>query len=175
MGGFFSARDYRGATVEDLDIRPAILINPSTELGEALEIAFENDFTNLPVIDEDHKKLLGILNIDAVDRKDNDFLKPVVKNYMLWFSQRARAKYDAEHAQDGAKASRKTPLSTTIKTPTQGRIYTVLTPFSPLEELATFFNSGNQFAIITNPKGTFVYGVATPDDLTKFEKSRPKL
>ncbi|CAH2351474.1 hypothetical protein CLIB1423_03S07118 [[Candida] railenensis] len=176
MPTLFHVRDYRGATVEDLDIKPAISINPSTSLAEATDIAFENEFTNLPVINETNKKLLGILNIESLKNiPKNTPVAPVVKHYMLWFHQNARKKYEDQFSKNSSTTVERTKLNTTIKTPTRSRKYTIVTPLTPLEELSAFFNQGNFFAIITNDEGTFVYGVATPEDLMKYENSRPKL
>lgn len=170
----FPKIDYRGATVEDLDIRPAISINPSTPLTRAFEVAFENEFTYLPVIDEERKTLLGVLNMEEVHkkRKGNDGLEPIAKNYMLWFSQKARANYEKDPSKRTA-----TPLNSKIVKPKagNGKHYHVLTPLTPLEKLAEFFNAGNYFAIITNGEGSLVYGVVTPEDLTKYEHARPRL
>lgn len=172
----FHLRDYRGATVEDLDIKPAISINPSTTLEEALEIAYENEFTNLPVINELNKKLLGILNMNSLKNIPKDTkLAPIVRNYMLWFNNTAREKY-LRQMEIQTSPVEKTLQSSTIKTPnTKTRKYAVITPLTPLEELSKFFSSGNFFAIITNDNGTYVYGVATPEDLMKYENSRPRL
>lgn len=176
----FKQRDYRGATVEDLDIKPAISINPSTLLDDALEVSFEHEFSYLPVIHESNKKLLGIFEVDNVKR-DNElrsraFLKPVVSNYMLWFNQKAREKYVSKAVpQESAKTRKTAPHSTIVKPHTSGKTFHVITPDTPLEQLAAFFNTGVYFAIITNGEGTIVYGVATPEDLEKFEKARPNL
>lgn len=176
----FTRRDYRGATIEDLNIMPAMSINPTTSITRALEISFENEFTYLPVIHEKNKKLLGVLNVehlrnnpDLVARND---LNPIVKTFMFWFNNKARVKYEAEQ-KDGTGSTEPTPVNTKIITPygNGSKHYTVLTPFTPLEDLAAFFNSGNFFAIITENDGKFVYGVTTPDDLRKYEKARPKL
>lgn len=173
----FHTVDYRGATIEDLDIRPAISINPSTPLQKAFQVAFENEFSFLPVIHETNKRLLGVLNVEALqqspDKLRNSFLKPVTVNYMLWFSQKARERYE--------KTSVQAPSSTQLNSkilkprPSGGKHYEVLTPLTPLERLAKFFNSGNYFAIITNGEGNLVYGVVTPQDLLKYEHSRPRL
>ncbi|ABN67958.1 predicted protein [Scheffersomyces stipitis CBS 6054] len=176
----FKPRDYRGATIEDLDIRPAISINPTTSILEAEEIAYENEFTFLPVIHESNRRLLGVLNVEEVaqtlEKNPKSTLEPITKNFMLWFSQKGRENYEEEHRQT-AKEPSKTPLNSTIYKPKnpKGKKYHVLTPFSPLEKLADFFNTGMYFAIITNDDGDFVYGVATPEDLMKYEKARPKL
>lgn len=70
----------------------------------------------------------------------------------------------------------KTALNTTILKPqTKGKSFNIITPMSPLEELANFFAEGVYFAIVTNDEGTLVYGVATPEDLTRYENSRPRL
>ncbi|ODV80182.1 uncharacterized protein CANTADRAFT_229311 [Suhomyces tanzawaensis NRRL Y-17324] len=173
----FHVRDYRGATIEDLDIKPAISINPSTHLQEALEISFENEFTYLPVIHEANRRLLGVLNIEDLKKNTEQILKsslkPLTKNYMVWFHQKAREKYEAEVSSE----VNKTPLNSTIMKPRTGggKRYSVLTPMSPLEGLAKFFNLGQYFAIVTNDNGNFVYGVATPEDLIRYENSRPKL
>lgn len=171
----FHIRDYRGATVEDLDIQPALSINPITHLNVALEIAYEHEFSYLPVIHEANKKLLGVINIEELKSKPqkfkSGFLKPIVKHYMIWFHQKARDNYEKESHEEQS-----TPLNTTIKTPKpKGKKFNIITPWTPLEQLAEFFNSGIYFAIITNDDGTFVYGVATPEDLTRYEKSRPRL
>ncbi|RLV90161.1 hypothetical protein JA1_004768 [Spathaspora sp. JA1] len=169
----FENRDYRGATIEDLNIPPAVSINPSTSLGIAVAIAYENEFTYLPVIHEINKRLLGVINVEQLKRDQEklsrSFLKPIVKNYMLWFNQNTKRKYEI----DEVKQTQTPPRSTILKPKTgNGQKYHVLTPDSPLEELADFFNSGIYFAIITNGDGTFVYGVATPEDLQKYEKVR---
>lgn len=170
----FHIVDYRGATVEDLDIRPAISINPLTPLERAIEVSFENEFTYLPVIHETNKRLLGVLNVEnfKVDplKLRNSFLKPITKNYMLWFSHKARANYEKENL-----VKQTTPLNSKILKPRLAKKYKVLTPLTPLEDLALFFNTGNYFAIITNGDGNLVYGVVTPEDLIKYEHSRPRL
>lgn len=172
----FHIVDYRGATVEDLDIRPAISINPSTPLDRAIEVSFEHEFTYLPVIHETNKRLLGVLNVEQIkgnaQKLRKSALKPITKNYMLWFNPNARAKYEQEIITKNT-----TPLNLKILKPkaSKGKSFQVLTPLTPLEGLAQFFNTGNFFAIITNGDGNLVYGVVTPEDLIKYEHSRPRL
>ncbi|CAN3371425.1 hypothetical protein DIURU_005103 [Diutina rugosa] len=160
-------KDYRGATIEDLDIKPAISVNPQTTILQALETAYEGEFTFLPVIHEANKKLLGVLNVDEVEPKKGE----LVKNHMMWFSQAAKRAYEQQQ-----QPQAKTPRNTKIITPQpSSKTYTVLTPGTPLEELDAFFAQGNPFAIITEAGGKFVYGVATLEDLQLYEKSRPLL
>ncbi|CAH6721337.1 hypothetical protein CLIB1444_05S08856 [[Candida] jaroonii] len=169
----FHVRDYRGATIEDLDIKPALSINPTTNINIALEIAFENEFTYLPVIHEENKRLLGVLNVgllrDNPNKLNTSFLKPIVKNYMIWFNQKSREFYEKQDIKPVEPVRNRTIMKPRAKK------YKVLTPWTPLEQLADFFNNGIYFAIITNDEGNFVYGVATPEDLTKYENSRPRL
>lgn len=174
----FHVRDYRGATVEDLDIKPAISINPSTSLGDAFEIAYEHEFTYLPVIHESDKKLLGIFNVEDLKTQDigkgKKHLKPIVKNYMLWFHHKAKKNYEKEYQE--SQDIKKTSINTTIRKPdSHGKNFNVITPMTSLEDLAQFFAKGVYFAIITDNEGTIVYGVATPEDLTKYEIARPRL
>lgn len=171
----FRLRDYRGATVEDLDFKPAISVNPLTSINEALEIAFENEFTYLPVIDENNRKLLGVLNVDDIkSQHERSFLKPVVKNYMYWFHQKSRENY--EKRTQNSPQIKKTSINTSIKRPgSKAKRFDIITPMTPLEELASFFNEGYYFAIVTNGAGSIVYGVLTPEDLRKYENSRPRL
>ncbi|OBA20070.1 hypothetical protein METBIDRAFT_44598 [Metschnikowia bicuspidata var. bicuspidata NRRL YB-4993] len=171
----FHITDYRGATVEDLDIRPAISVNPSTPLKRAFEVAFENEFTFLPVIHEKNKRLLGVVKLldPKPLEKTSSSTEPLTIEFMHWFSQKAKERY----AKEDDKSNSKTPLNSKILRPKAagGKHYQVLTPLTPLEELGKFFNSGNYFAIVTNGEGNLVYGVVTPEDLGKYEHSRPRL
>ncbi|KAI3403485.2 hypothetical protein KGF56_003769 [Candida oxycetoniae] len=170
----FHTKDYRGATIEDLNIPHAISINPSSLIRDAIGIGFENEFTYLPVIHEVNKRLLGIINLEQFkDNYPDDKLKPQVFHYMLWFNPKTKMKYENEIMKE-KKSVDNTPPMTKILKP-KGKRYSVLTPFSPLEDLASFFNRGNYFAIVTNDSGNVVYGVVTPQDLMKYEQSRPKL
>lgn len=172
----FSSRDYRGSTIEDLNIPQAISINPSTSLYEAIAVGYENEFTYLPVIHEETKRLLGVINVEDIrnnaNKIKNSFLSPIVKHYMYWFNLTARKNYENEIKQ--LASGTKTSTTSQILKP-RGRRYKLLTPDTPLEELSKFFNAGNYFAIITSGDGDLVYGVATPEDLKNYEKARPKL
>ncbi|KAI5965301.1 uncharacterized protein KGF55_001521 [Candida pseudojiufengensis] len=171
----FTTTDYRGATIEDLDLPPAISINPSTSIKDAIQIGFEYDFTYLPIIHEINKKLLGILNLDEINNNTSINPNDKVLKYMFWFSKTTQKKYE-QSLKSNSSTNSNTALKSTIIKPNTGKRYTVLTPFSPLEDLANFFNrENNYFAIITNDNGNFVYGVITVDDLIKYEKRRFKL
>ena len=117
-----------------------------------------------------------MINIGELKSNGNklkrSILAPIVKSYMIWFNQSAKRKYEQENKK--VLSSNRTAPKTTILKP-RGKRYEVLTPMTPLEKLAEFFNLGNYFAIVTNGHGDFVYGVVTPQDLMKYEQSRPKL
>lgn len=172
----FSTKDYRGAIIEDLNIPQAISVNPSTSLYDAVAVGYENEFTHLPVIHEETKRLLGVINVEDIKNNENkiknSFLSPIVKHYMLWFNTTARKNYE-DRMKHGAATSKTSTTSQILKP--RGKKYDILTPYTPLEKLAKFFSQGNYFAVITGADGDFVYGVATPEDLKKYEKSRPKL
>ncbi|CAI5758102.1 unnamed protein product [Candida verbasci] len=168
----FHRKDYRGATIEDLNLPPAISINPSSSIYEAFKIGFEYEFSYLPVINEINKKLLGVINIDSLKHSKIEHAKHenvLVKDYMIWFNQKSKINYEKNFN----KQIQKTLPNTKIVKPTNGKRYQLLTPYTPLETLANFFNSGEYFAVITGDDGNFVYGVVTPEDLIKYEKSRP--
>ncbi|RKP32921.1 hypothetical protein METBISCDRAFT_21182 [Metschnikowia bicuspidata] len=107
-----------------------------------------------------------------LSESNKDFL---VKDHMLWFSQAAKEKYFNE-LQQNKHSSEATPHNTKIfkPQPSKGKQYEVLTPMSLLKNLAKCFNSGNYFAITTG-EGNLVYGVVTPENLSNYEKARPRL
>ena len=140
----FQTRDYRGATIEDLNIPLAVSINPTTSIYEAIGIAFENEFTYLPVIHERTKRLLGVINIGELKSNGNKLKEvylPIVKSYMIWFNQSAKRKYEQENKK--VLSSNRTAPKTTILKP-RGKRYEVLTPMTPLE-VGRIFQPGKLF------------------------------
>ena len=56
----------------------------------------------------------------------------------------------------------------------KGKVYKVITPDTPLEELDDFLSGGGrEFAVVTDEKRRFVLGVATRQDLVNFAIRRP--
>lgn len=56
----------------------------------------------------------------------------------------------------------------------RGKVYRVITPDTPLEELDAFLGEdGREFAVVTDEKRRFVLGVATRQDLENFAIRRP--
>ena len=56
----------------------------------------------------------------------------------------------------------------------KGKVYKVITPDTPLEDLDDFLSEGGRvFAVVTDEKRRFVLGVATRQDLENFAIRRP--
>ncbi|BGP51240.1 hypothetical protein JCM10450v2_007169 [Rhodotorula kratochvilovae] len=155
--------DYRGATVEDLQLSPALVLPVSTSIGTALQLAFERDFSILPLhAPSSRATLLGWLSVDE--------LKPA--------AERGELDLDAplsELLAKGGEDEGRRP----VKEFKRGRRYQVITPETPLEELDAFFaaqrapgGSGVQFALVTDAARKFVLGIVTIDDLKKFTQRR---
>ncbi|KAI5842078.1 hypothetical protein BZA05DRAFT_360139 [Tricharina praecox] len=138
---------FRGATVEDLDLAPALSITPETTIEAAHALAYERDYSQLTVVNERTRALLGYVDSRTLT-VPKFFSSPnrPVSAVMHWFDRRRRAKP-----------------------------YSVITPATPLEELQGFFEQGGeQFAVVTDPARRFVLGVATRGDLEEFLKRRPE-
>ncbi|KAL1943917.1 hypothetical protein VTO73DRAFT_3735 [Trametes versicolor] len=134
---------YRGAVVEDLQLAPAFALPASEAISRAIEMAYERDFSHIPVLDR-NRKLLGYIDVAAL-----------------------KAKWEAGNSNPDDKVSQyMTKFKRTVGTP-----YTIITPSTPLAELEDFLKL-NLFAIVTDWDRKFVLGVATPQDLEKFVSRR---
>ena len=54
---------YRGATVEDLQVSPAISVPRSMAIGAALRVALDHDYSQLPLVSDADRKLLGYVDV----------------------------------------------------------------------------------------------------------------
>ncbi|CAK7563219.1 MAG: hypothetical protein SEPTF4163_001082 [Sporothrix epigloea] len=146
---------YRGATVEDLDPPAALSLTPSDTVGQALNAAFERDFTHLTVVDGTTRALLGYVLIPQLQK--------------LLESNQVRPEDTL-----GSSAA-----MTRFGFKWQGRAYRVITMQTPLEQLEAFFAGAmtrgqpQEFAVITDERRRFVLGVATAADLEIFVNRRP--
>ncbi|KAF8456223.1 hypothetical protein BGX38DRAFT_1163370 [Terfezia claveryi] len=140
------ASRYRGATIEDLDLAPALSITPESSVGNALGLSYDRDFSQLTVISARTRSLLGYLDVEKIKK-------------ML---------------QEG-KLSESDQVSKAMnRFRTKGRVYKVITPDTPLEELDEFLSEdGREFAVVTDDRRRFVLGVATRQDLENFATRRP--
>lgn len=134
---------FRGAVVEDLQLPPAFAL-PSTEvISRAIELAYDRDFSHIPVLDRDRKPL-GYLDVAKLKQE--------------W--EAGKANPDDRISQYMTKFKRKTTEP-----------YTLITPATPLAELEAFLHD-NIFALVTDYQRKFVLGVATSQDLENFVSRR---
>ncbi|KAG5637180.1 hypothetical protein H0H81_005479 [Sphagnurus paluster] len=112
------ADKYRGAVVEDLQLPPAFSL-PSTEaISRAIELAYERDFSHLPVLDR-HRRPVGY--VDVANLKE---------------------KWEAGQADPNSKVvDHMTKFRRTASEP-----YTVVTPLTSLADLEAFLKM-NLFAL----------------------------
>ncbi|KAJ8488038.1 hypothetical protein ONZ51_g3806 [Trametes cubensis] len=137
---------YRGAVVEDLQLPPAFALPSDEAISRAIEMAYERDFSHIPVLDR-NRKLLGYIDVAAL-----------------------KAKWEAGKANPDDKVSQyMTKFKRTAGTP-----YTIITPSTPLAELEGFLKQ-NEFAIVTDWDRKFVLGVATLQDLEASSRVAPSV
>ncbi|KAJ1306487.1 hypothetical protein OPQ81_007490 [Rhizoctonia solani] len=134
---------YRGAVVEDLQLPPAFALSRNEHVEKAIQLAYDRDFSYIPVLDS-RRKPVGYIDVtDLKTRWEAGTANPsdLIATYMMKFAR-----------------------GTDVP-------YTVITPETPLEELETFLET-TPFAIVTDWNRKFVLGVATKDDLSNFVTRR---
>ncbi|KAI5815965.1 hypothetical protein BZA77DRAFT_333860 [Pyronema omphalodes] len=62
---------FRGATVEDLDLPPALSIHPATPIIAAQEMTYDRDYSQLTVIHPTTRALLGYVTTSALKSAPN--------------------------------------------------------------------------------------------------------
>jgi len=134
---------YRGAVVEDLQLPPAFALPADEKISRAIELAYERDFSHIPVLDR-NRKPLGYVDVRTL-----------------------KAKWEGGKANPDDKVSQY--LTKFIRSPTQP--YTLITPSTPLAELEDFLQD-RIFALVTDRERKFVLGVATSQDLLNFVARR---
>ncbi|GAA5973036.1 hypothetical protein JCM11641_000374 [Rhodosporidiobolus odoratus] len=153
--------DYRGSTVEDLQLSPALVLPVSTSIGAALQIAYERDFSILPLHSTSSRASLhGWLDVDA--------LKPLAEAGKIDL-ELPLSDLSGSSSPAGEKGEGKL-----VKQFQRGRKYEVITPFTPLEDLERFLSSQPNvgFALVTDAARKFVLGLVTREDLSKFTARR---
>ncbi|TFK67601.1 hypothetical protein BDN72DRAFT_798863 [Pluteus cervinus] len=134
---------YRGAVVEDLQLPPAFSLPWNVPISSAIELAYDRDFSHLPVLDR-NRKPLGYVDVARLKQQwEAGGASPDDKivDYMTKFKRSASVPY------------------------------TLITPLSPLADLEEFLRS-NIFALVTDTSRKFVLGVATSQDLENFVTRR---
>jgi len=137
------ADKYRGASVEDLQLPPAFSLSQTQLVDRAIELAYERDFSHIPILNQ-HRRPLGYIDVSSLKRRwEKGEINPddQVQNLMTKFDRSAK------------------------------REYRTITPLSPLEDLETFFRN-NLFALVTDFQRKFVIAVATQQDLDNFVTRR---
>ncbi|GAA6060166.1 hypothetical protein JCM10212_005167 [Sporobolomyces blumeae] len=157
--------DYRGAVVEDLQLSPALVLSVATSVGTALQLAYERDFSILPLSDPTNRQLVGWVSIDE--------LKPLAESGQLDFDAPL-----SDVSSTGSKAGDEAKAKSPVRKFARSKTYTVITPDTPLGDLETFFAAQDQlpcgvrFALVTDQARKFTLGVVTSDDLKKFTERR---
>ncbi|KDR72528.1 hypothetical protein GALMADRAFT_252661 [Galerina marginata CBS 339.88] len=137
------ADKYRGAVVEDLQLPPAFSISSNEAISRAIEMAYERDFSHIPVLDR-NRRPLGYVDVAKL-----------------------KAKWEAGQANPDDKVSQyMNKFKRTASEP-----YTIITPLTPLSELEEFLKT-NIFALVTDQNRKFVLAVATSHDLENFVSRR---
>ncbi|KAI6007864.1 hypothetical protein EDC04DRAFT_2780047 [Pisolithus marmoratus] len=113
--------------------------------GAVVELAYDRDFSHIPVLNSDRRPL-GYVDVAALKAKwEAGIAQPndSVVEYMTKFNRKA------------------------------SEPYTLITPDTPLADLAEFLRS-NLFALVTDYDRKFVLAVATSQDLDNFVSRRGK-
>ncbi|CAG8672818.1 14002_t:CDS:2, partial [Dentiscutata heterogama] len=136
---------YRAASVEDLQLPAAVTVLPNVTIAHAFDLMVEREFSQLPVTDS-HRKLLGYVSLTSLqDKLDSGdaTLTDEVSKWMFTFGSR--------NSQNQIRR----------------QIYQIITPDTPLSELAKFFEK-HSFAIVTDSERKWALAVTTKMDLIRF-------
>ncbi|EJD54783.1 hypothetical protein AURDEDRAFT_110270 [Auricularia subglabra TFB-10046 SS5] len=135
---------YRGAVVEDLQLPPAFALPDYEPILRAIDLAYERDFSFIPVLSRT-RKLLGYIDVSALKKAfEAGSTNPddPIRSFMTRFDLKKKRKE-----------------------------YTVITPGTPLADLELFLKN-NLFALVTDEDRKFVLAVATSQDLQNFVTRR---
>lgn len=141
------------ATIEDLELPPALSVSSNAPISTALMAAYERDYTHLTVTSPTKRSLQGYLSI------------PHLKELL----------------QDGSVKEADSVSAAMHRFNRKGREYTTITTETSLHDLEKFFDGefsggeAQQFAVVTDAERKFVLGVVTNADLEEFSKRRPSL
>ncbi|KAF8526526.1 hypothetical protein BU17DRAFT_74097 [Hysterangium stoloniferum] len=135
---------YRGAVVEDLQLPPAFALPENEAIARAIELAYDRDFSHIPVLSAKGRRPLGYIDVAILKSKweagevdPNDPVSVAMARF------RRRASND----------------------------YTLITPSTPLEDLEKFLQN-HIFALVTDYDRQFVLALATRADLENFVSRR---
>ncbi|KAK4052773.1 hypothetical protein OIV83_002060 [Microbotryomycetes sp. JL201] len=163
---------YRGAVVEDLQLSPALVLPSTTRVSDALQMAYEREFTILPISDPSTRTLIGWLNSDVLKTQ---YAKGLVKDdqTLSQVDQLSRGTDSTSTTSASVPAESAQPTTLSVRKFRKDKIYQLITPDTALEDLEQFFaTSKSSFALVTDHSRKFVLGVVTPEDLQKFVSRR---
>ncbi|KAL0565920.1 hypothetical protein V5O48_016102 [Marasmius crinis-equi] len=140
----FLADKYRGAVVEDLQLPPAFALPSTEKVARVIELAYDRDFSHIPVLDK-NRKPLGYVEVSKLKQ--------------LW---------EAGKADPSDSVSQ---YMTKFKRSVGTHPYTLITPLTELKDLEQFLKD-NIFALVTDANRKFVLAVATSQDLENFVTRR---
>ncbi|KAI0293995.1 hypothetical protein BC826DRAFT_1013690 [Russula brevipes] len=135
---------YRGAVVEDLQLPPAFSLPKSELVARAIELAYDRDFSHIPVLGR-QRNLLGYVEVATLKKR-----------------------WEAGKVNTTDKIS---SCMTKFNRSPRTNPYTTITPDTPLPELESFLKD-HIFALVTDYERKFVLGVATSQDLEAFVSRR---
>ncbi|KAJ8701379.1 hypothetical protein PTI98_000173 [Pleurotus ostreatus] len=151
--------------LQDLQLPPAFALPYQESISRAIELAYERDFSHIPVLDK-NRRPLGYVDV-----------------------ARLKEKWEAGQADPSSKVLQY--MTKFKRTPAEP--YTLVTPLSPLEDLEAFLrdnifaleyhthhhqpqltNENTEYfcAVVTDNDRKFVLAVATAADLETFVKRR---
>jgi len=137
------ADQYRGAVVEDLQLPPAFSVTLNESISRVIELAYERDFSHVPVLNRNRQPLGYVDVVKLKERWKSGLANPSdkVREYMTRFNR------------------------------STDQPYTTITPLTPLADLEDFLKA-NIFALVTDHNRKFVLAVATAQDLESFVTRR---
>lgn len=158
---YLSQSRYRAASVEDLQLPAAVTIAPTSTVGYAIDLMLEREYSQLPVIKPDNRKLVGYVSLSALqDRLNNNSinLNSTVDSCMSSFKKESTRKYQVI-----------TPDTSLADLGNVFFFFKMLyqTSLYSLSFIAKFFEK-NSFAVITDSNRKWCLGVATKYDLISF-------
>ncbi|CAO3592645.1 unnamed protein product [Absidia cylindrospora] len=139
---YISNDRYRAASVEDLQLPAAMTITPTTTVARAIDLMMEREYSQLPVVHSENKKLIGYVSLASLQARLDDGSSKAndqIESCMFSFKN--------------AKSS--------------GMAYQLITPDTSLTDLAKFFEK-NSFAVVTDVNRKWCLGLATKYDLISF-------
>ncbi|KAJ3481034.1 hypothetical protein NLI96_g7934 [Meripilus lineatus] len=142
-----SADKYRGAVVEDLQLPPAFAVSSDEEISRAIEMAYERDFSHIPVLD-DNRKPLGYVDVARLKTKWEAGEANPVSTHPIGGSH-SQSRLYAFGLSLNPKSDKVKKYMTKFKR-SSSEPYTLITPSTPLADLEEFLRH-NIFALGTAP------------------------